>query len=58
LQNQIVTIIEPAEHIEEMQIISIPDSCSGDIVQCCIAFIIVERQMANNSNYMYADIAA
>jgi hypothetical protein len=50
-QNQAVTISQLAERADGTQTITVPDSFSGDLVQCYIAFINVDGAMVSNSAF-------
>jgi hypothetical protein len=49
--NQAVTVSELAERADGTQTVPVPDSFSGDLVQCYIAFITVDGQMVSNSAF-------
>jgi hypothetical protein len=50
-QNQAVTVSQLAERADGTQTITVPDSFSGDLVQCYIAFITVDGAMVSNSAF-------
>jgi hypothetical protein len=50
-QNRAVTVSELAERADGTQTITVPDSFSGDLVQCYIAFITVDGAMVSNSAF-------
>ena len=52
VKNQAVTVGELAERADGTQTITVPDSFSGDLVQCYIAFI--DTDGVNVSNSMFA----
>ena len=50
-QHQAVTVSQLAERADGTQTITVPDSFSGDLVQCYIAFITVDGQTVSNSAF-------
>jgi hypothetical protein len=50
-QNQAVTVSELAERADGTQTVTVPDSFSGDLVQCYIAFITVDGVTVSNSAF-------
>jgi hypothetical protein len=50
-QNQAVTVSELAERADGTQTITVPDSFSGDLVQCYIAFISIDGKVVSNSAF-------
>jgi len=50
-QNQAVTIDQLAERDDVTQTVTVPDSFSGDLVQCYIAFITADGQTVSNSAF-------
>jgi hypothetical protein len=50
-QNQAVTVSELAERADGTQTVTVPDSFSGDLVECYIAFITVDGQVVSNSAF-------
>jgi hypothetical protein len=50
-QNQAVTVSQLAERADGTQTVTVPDSFSGDLVECYIAFIAVDGQMVSNSAF-------
>ena len=50
-QNQAVTVSELAERADGTQTVTVPDSFSGDLVQCYIAFISVDGTRVSNSAF-------
>jgi hypothetical protein len=50
-QQQAVTVSELAERADDTQTVTVPDSFSGDLVQCYIAFITVDGAMISNSAF-------
>ena len=50
-QNQAVTVNELAERADGTQTVTVPDSFSGDLVECYIAFITVDGQTVSNSAF-------
>jgi len=50
-QNQAVTVSELAERADGTQTITVPDSFSGDLVHCFIAFIKVDGSLVSNSAF-------
>jgi hypothetical protein len=50
-QNQAVTISELAERADGTQTVTVPDSFSGDLVQCYIAFKTVDGNKVSNSAF-------
>ena len=50
-QNQAVTVNELAERADETQTVTVPDSFSGDLVQCYMAFITVDGDVVSNSAF-------
>jgi hypothetical protein len=50
-QHQAVTVSELAERADGTQTVTVPDSFSGDLVQCYIAFITVDGAMISDSAF-------
>jgi hypothetical protein len=50
-QHQAVTVSQLAERADGTQTVTVPDSFSGDLVECYIAFITVDGQMVSNSAF-------
>ncbi len=50
-QNQAVTVNELAERGDGTQTVTVPNSFSGDLVQCYMAFITEDGQMVSNSTF-------
>ena len=50
-QHQAVTVSELAERADGTQTVTVPDSFSGDLVECYIAFITVDGQIVSNSAF-------
>jgi hypothetical protein len=50
-QHQAVTVNQLAERADGTQTITVPDSFSGDLVQCYIAFVTVNGQVVSNSAF-------
>ena len=48
-QNQAVTVSQLAERADGTQTVTVPDSFSGDLVQCYMAFINVDGQVSNSA---------
>lgn len=57
-QNQAVTVNELAERGDGTQTVTVPDSFSGDLVQCYIAFITADGQTVSNSAFAGAVMVA
>ena len=57
-QNQAVTFSELAKRTDCTQTVIVPDSFSGNLVQCYIAFITVDGQIVSNSAFAGAVTAA
>ena len=49
-QNQAVTVNQLAERADGTQTITVPDSFSGDLVQCYMAFITVDGQVVSSNS--------
>ena len=50
-QNQAVTVNQLAERADGTQTVTVPDSFSGDLVQCYMAYITVDGQTVSNSAF-------
>jgi hypothetical protein len=51
VKNQAVTFSELGTRADATQAVTVPNSFSGDLVHCYIAFITVDGQMLSNSKY-------
>jgi hypothetical protein len=50
-QNQAVTVSQLAERADGTQTVTVPDSFSGDLVQCYMAYITADGQTVSNSAF-------
>jgi hypothetical protein len=50
-QNQAVTVNQLAERADGTQTVTVPDSFSGDLVQCYMAYITADGQTVSNSAF-------
>jgi hypothetical protein len=51
VKNQAVTFNELGKRADSIQSVIVPNSFSGDLVHCYIAFITIDGQMLSNSKY-------
>ena len=50
-QNHAVTVNQLAERVDGTQTITVPDSFSGDLVECYMAFIKADGTQVSNSAF-------
>jgi hypothetical protein len=50
-QHQVVTVSQLAERADGTQTVTVPDSFSGDLVECYIAFITIDGKVVSNSAF-------